>query len=166
VKHLKTGTRDRVTRAKKAGLKRTTQVTKKIPWTKLTMNETLLQGRGGNTVIESAITLASKAGSVDVNVRSEGVIARIVDEIVTIVHEIEIEMTVFVSVIAFGTVNVTGIVIVAAIGIVIVMRDDVNARSTDQTETLTVIGMALGKAREGGAGLNHWKKNLLSLNRR
>ena len=85
--------------------------------------------------------------------------------IVTIACEIEIGMTVFVIAIAAGivNVNVTETAIVAGIVIVIVneMIDDVNAMNTDRTETITVKGMAHGKAREGGVGLSHWNKNLI-----
>lgn len=101
------------------------------------MNETLDGDRKGILVIKSVIGLVSEAGNAVVIVRNAGVIAKIVivGEIVRIARETEIVMTVFVSGIAVGIVNVIETVIVAAIGIGIGMTDGVNAMSTGQTET-------------------------------
>ena len=91
----------------------------------------------------------------------------IVAENATIALEIEIAMIVSEIAIVVEIVNETVIVVEIGIGIGsgigIEVIDVVNVRTTGHESSMVkemVQEMLLGMAREGGAGLNHWRKNL------
>ena len=135
---------------------------KETLWSRRKPKETFLEDREGNKTMENAIVFVIKSGSVYVT-------AMIVAENAMIALEIEIAMIVSEIANVVEIVNETvivveienGIGIGSGIGIEVI--DVVNVRTTGHESSMVkemVQEMLLGMAREGGAGLNHWRKNL------